>query len=43
MNQEEEKKEYTRPEMEVIAFTQQANVLTESCQGPEYLCGDGTE
>ncbi len=43
MNQENKKNEYTKPEMEVVAFNQQANVLTGSCQeGDDYMCA-GTE
>ena len=41
MKQEIEKKEYTKPRIEVVAFTQQANVLTGSCQeGDDYMCAD---
>ena len=35
MNQETKKKEYTKPEMEVVAFTQRCCVLGESqCEVP---------
>ena len=33
MNQETEKKEYTKPEMEVMAFSHQTNLL--DCSAPE--------
>ncbi|WP_407446943.1 hypothetical protein [Fibrobacter sp.] len=36
MNQEIEKKEYTKPEMEVVAFTQQANLL--DCSNENDSC-----
>jgi hypothetical protein len=39
MNQENEKKEYTKPEMEVVAFSQQANLLEGSCLGPDGSYG----
>ena len=42
MNQETEKKEYTKPEMEVVAFSQQACLLQESCGNEDaYQCGSG--
>ena len=42
MNQEIEKKEYCKPEMEVVAFTQQACLLQESCGNEDaYQCGGG--
>ena len=39
MNQENEKKEYCKPEMEVVAFSHQTNLLDCSIPGNEY-CGD---
>ena len=42
MNQENEKKEYTKPEIEVVAFSQQTSLLQESCgNGDNYQCGGG--
>ena len=35
MNQENEKKEYCKPEMEVVAYTQQCNLLEGSCGEPD--------
>ena len=45
MYQENEKKEYCKPEMEVVAFTQQCSLLEgSSCEEPgECLTTDGTE
>lgn len=39
MNQENEKKEYTKPEMEVVAFSYQTNLL--DCSSPEQECFEG--
>lgn len=42
MNQENEKKEYTKPEIEVVAFSQQACLLEESSGNKdEFQCGVG--
>ena len=39
MYQENEKKEYTKPEMEVVAFSHQTNLL--DCSSPEDECFEG--
>lgn len=39
MNQENEKKEYCKPEMEVVAFSHQTNLL--DCSTPESGCYEG--
>ena len=39
MNQKIEKKEYCKPEMEVVAFSHQTNLL--DCSSPEDECFGG--
>lgn len=40
MNQENEKKEYTKPEIEVVAFMQQGNLLQQGSPCDEDCAND---